>query len=200
MPDHGILILRGKVDQARLVALLNKNVSHKVEVIEGHTLHFWDEPALRHESDSRLSPRTMTGAFFKEDTVVVGPDATMVIAALDVLDGKAACLASESPLAIPAAEGTVIHAAATGLAEARGLPIQSPILKQCESGLFMLGEHGEDVFISGRVVTQSEETAAQIKSLMEGAVPWLSCRLRIMPMWRIVSSPSIFQAKAKSWR
>ena len=161
-PDAGILILRGRVDRTHLDALLKTLPGYRNETVSGYSLYFWNEaaPNRRHES---------IGAFFGNDTVVIAPDTQSIVTALQVLDGKSPALPGNSPLTVPPAAGTILQAAATGLAQAKGLPIQSPVIRQCESGSLAVGEQKGQVFVHGRVVTQSADTAAELRSLIEGA-------------------------------
>src|SRR5665213_3190486 len=79
------------------------------------------------------------------------------------------CWTANSPLAGASIPGAVLEAGATGLADARDLPIRSPILRQCESGTLSIGEQEGEAFVRGQVLTGSEQTASQVRALIEGA-------------------------------
>jgi hypothetical protein len=167
-PDRGVLIVRGKVDRSRLETMLQKMAGYRTETVDGRSLYFWTERDQPRRVNAEPSSRTQAGAFSGDDGVVVANDAQAVVAALDVLDGKAASLPADSPLVVSSPSGTVICSAAVGIAQAKTLPIQSPILRQCESGSLALGEHDGDAFFHARVLTQSTQTAAQIRASVEG--------------------------------
>ncbi|HET6247902.1 MAG TPA: hypothetical protein VFE47_09410 [Tepidisphaeraceae bacterium] len=162
-PDSGVVIARGKVDQPRLTAFLGKLPGYRVEPSAGHTIYYWTEtdPNRRHQS---------AGAFFGDDTVVIAPDGPAVLSALAVLEGKSPGLSRHSPLSSDIiAAGAILQAAAAGLAEAKGLTIQSPVVRQCQSGSFTIGESAGQMILRGRVVTDSSDTAAKICKFIEGA-------------------------------
>jgi hypothetical protein len=161
-PDAGVVILHGKVDQPRIVNVLQTLPGYHSTSADGHTLYFWEEtsPNRRHSS---------AGAFLGEDAIVIAPDATALTAALAVLEGKSPGLSTDSAMLADAAPGTIVQAAATGLAEAKELQIQSSIVRQCQSGSLCLGEQSGQVFVRGRIVTQSADTAGSLCDLITGA-------------------------------
>jgi hypothetical protein len=160
-PDAGVVIARGKVDHTRIEGLLKSLPGYHSDTIDGHAVYFWTESAPNRRHDS-------AGAFFGDDTIVIAPDGPAVTAALAVLDGKAAGLSSDSALSADAVPGAILQASAAGLAQAKALPIQSPIVRQCESGSLAVGEQAGDVFLQSRIVTASPETATRLCQLLIG--------------------------------
>ena len=148
--------------------MLQKMAGYRTETLDGRAIYFWTEQNSPRRIQADHSARTQAGAFSGSDAVVVANDEQAVMAALDVMEGKAPSLADSSRLAITSPMGTVICAAAVGIAEARTLPIQSPILRRCESGWLAIGEHDGGAFFHARVVTQSADTAVQIRTSVEG--------------------------------
>ncbi|MDB5332381.1 MAG: hypothetical protein JWP03_3532 [Phycisphaerales bacterium] len=168
-PDAGVVIVRGKVDRAKLLALIKNAPDYRVETAGEREIYLWTEARQGNEHDADHPARTSAGAFFGDDMVVIGPGQKPVSAALDVLESKSPGLGKDSPLAIPAAEGSVIQAAAAGLADAKKLPLNSPVLRQCDYGTLAVGELNGNVFLHGRIVTKSADVASQIRALAEGA-------------------------------
>ncbi|NUQ66000.1 MAG: hypothetical protein HUU20_26365, partial [Pirellulales bacterium] len=108
------------------------------------------------------------GAFFKPSVLVFGSGADEVINALDVLSGKEKSLAgSQSPLAAEVPAGTTFLARATGLAGAK-LPAKSPALKKTEQIAIAMGEHDGHGFFQGKLVAADQQTAQQVKDVVEG--------------------------------
>jgi len=173
-PEQTVLIVRGKVDRPRLEALLQKIPGYRHEVVDGHELHFWTEE--QNHARAGIS-NSRAGAFFRDDTIVISADTKTLIVALNVLEEKVSSLSATSPLALVANEGTFVQAAAVGFADAKNLPIQSPILRQCESGSIALGEHQGTVFFHGKLITRSAESAAQVKSAFDA---WRGISMRKM--------------------
>ncbi|MDB5299543.1 MAG: hypothetical protein JWO87_1206 [Phycisphaerales bacterium] len=168
-PDAGVVIVRGKVDRGKLLALIKNMPGYRVEAAGGREIYLWTEGGRHNEHDVDHPAKTSAGAFFGDDMVVIGPGPKPVAAALDVLENKSPGLAKDSPLAIPAAEGSVIQAAAAGLANAKNLPLNSPVLRQCDYGTLAVGEMNGEVFLHGKIVAKSADVASQIRALIEGA-------------------------------
>jgi hypothetical protein len=169
-PDQTVLIVRGKVDRPRLEELLKKIPGYRRETLEGYEVHFWTEVAGRGAGKT-----SRAGAFVRDDTIAISPDAKTLIVALNVLEEKTASLSADSPLVMEAPEGAILQAAAVGFAEARNLPIQSPILRQCESGAISLGQRDETVIFHGKLVTRSPDVAAQLKIAVDA---WRALAMR----------------------
>lgn len=163
-PDQTVVIVRGKINREHLESVIKELSGYHRETIGGHDIRYWSE---RH-ADGGNSAATKAGAFFGTDTIVISPTVATLVTALDVLEGKAAALDDASPLAIAIPPGTIVVAAVTGLADAKAITIQSPILRKCESGWVLAGEQNGKVFLHGRVLTRAAETASQMKTLIEG--------------------------------
>ncbi len=71
-PDSCVLAVHGKVDRPRLLALLSKAPSYRVEPIHGYDVYFWHEPVPPDAPAGGNSGRTNVGAFFGSDRVVIG--------------------------------------------------------------------------------------------------------------------------------
>lgn len=168
-PDRAILIVRGKSDKSRLDAFLKKSTGYHTEWVGGHELYLWNESPRTDENNPHHRRRSSAGAFFNESEVVFGPDAQTVAAELDVLDEKSPALSADSPLAAQEPRGAVIWAAAVGLDQARNLPLQSPLLRQCESGTLAVGEYDGNAFLQAHISARSADIAQQLRSLLEGA-------------------------------
>ncbi|HWE94721.1 MAG TPA: hypothetical protein VG269_12220 [Tepidisphaeraceae bacterium] len=168
-PDAGVVIVRGKVDRTKLLALIKNAPDYRVESAGDREIYLWTDTGQSGGQKADRPAKTSAGAFFGEDIVVIGPGQKPVSAALDVLESKSPALAKDSPLAIRAAEGSVIQAAAAGLADAKKLPLNSPVLRQCDYGTLAVGELNGDVFLHGKIVTKSADVASQIRALAEGA-------------------------------
>ena len=161
-PDESVLIVRGNVDRPRLLDLLAKAPGYRAETLEGHDIYTWSEPD---------NERTSSGAFFGQDTIVISRDIHAVVKALEVLEEKGPSLAADSPLLASATvePGVFVQAGAVGLADARNVPIHSPILRQCESGSITVGEQSGEVFVDAKVNARSAETASKMRLMIEGA-------------------------------
>jgi hypothetical protein len=159
-PNQGVGIIRGAVDQARVLALVSGLPDHRTERHGSYELHLWTDTQTE---------RTSAGAFHDKNTVVLGSDPDAVRAELDLLDGKGKALVGEhSPFAEPAPAGAFVELGARGLSSARDLPFESPIVKQCQDLSISLGEKDGRTFLHGRLVINSAEVAGQVRALLDG--------------------------------
>ena len=158
----GVVIVRAEVDRPRLLDLAGKWPDYRTSPHGSRELHSWTRAkGTKHE-------HTVTGCFHGPAVMVFGRDTAEVKAALDVLDGKSAGLAEDSPLLgadVPA--GAVLHAAASELAAA-DVPFKSPILTRSEVFSLAVGEYHGRVFARATLVAQSPEVAAQVRQILDG--------------------------------
>ncbi len=125
-PDTGVAIVRAKMDQRQLLALLGRNPNHRTEAYGKHTIHYWTQ------DKDKPSEHTATGCFHGPSVAVVGREPSRVKAVLDILDGNSSSLADgDSQLKQKAPPGTAFVARAIDLDEA-DLPWQSPIVRKTE--------------------------------------------------------------------
>ena len=158
----GVVLIRANVDRQRVLGFLKKLPGYDTSAHGDHALHTWTQ------DKGKPSEHRVTGCFHGPKLAVVGREEAEVTAALDVLDGKAAGMKKGDPLLaddVPA--GTVVQAAAAGLAEGEG-PFRSPVLRQSELISLAIGEHESRVFVRGRVVAESPKVARQLRQVVEG--------------------------------
>lgn len=158
----GVVILRAKVDQKRLKALLKRKLGYRTESYGDHELVIWTE------SKGKNDEHTVTGCFHEPTAIVFGREAAEVKNALDVLDGTSRGLAEGDPLfALGVSDGTMIQVRAAGLADAK-LPFKSPLVRKSKLLVVALGEREGEAFMAARLVTESAEVAGQVRAVVEG--------------------------------
>jgi hypothetical protein len=92
-----------------------------------------------------------------------------VSAALDVLDGKAASLATKkSPLSAKIPENAMFVGRAVGVAESTIPSDDAPVVKQTESVAVAFGINGDEVWLDADLVAKSPEVAPLFKHVLEG--------------------------------
>jgi hypothetical protein len=124
-----------------------------------HTLHSWTD----HHGP-------MTGVFYTPTTLVFGRSVADVSAALDVLDGKSASLATKkSSLSAKLPENAMFVGRAVGVAESTIPSDESPLVKQTESIAVAFGINGDEVWLDADLVAKSAETAPLFKHVLDGA-------------------------------
>jgi hypothetical protein len=157
----GVAIVHANVDQADLEAKVQGARDYTKTEHGSHTLHQWTHKQGGHEHQ-------VTGCFHSPTTLLFGRRSEDVIAALDVLDGKAASLeGSDSSLAVASPSGTMLAVKASRL-EDMELPSRSPMIKLGKSFSVVLGEDGGESFAIAKLMAKSDEMAKQVMELLEG--------------------------------
>jgi len=172
-PSAGVILLQAKVDRRRVRALLSMAPDFQTQVHDSRELCTWT-----HRENGR--EKSLTACLTHEKAIVVGEDAEQVILAVDTLDGKHPAVDDDSPLAAPAPEGTVLFAAACGLAEAE-LPFRSPLVRQAQRMILAFGESDQQVFLKATAVARDTESAEQFRAAVDG--------LRALAMLQAGSDP-----------
>jgi hypothetical protein len=158
--DTGVAIIHAKVDQQLLLDLVKTNPEHEVTAYGKYELHSWLKDADKHDH----------AAFFKPDVIVFGASIDELKAALDVLDGtKPNISEAYSSLASTIPPGTILIAGAKDLAEANLHP-ESPLSKQVDSALLVVGENQGQVFARAVLNVKNAEIAKKLKTVADGAL------------------------------
>ena len=162
--DTGVAIVHAKVDQQALLEKAKAAPDHRTSTYGKYELHTWiHAKGTKHE-------RTMTGVFFKPDTIIFGGSTAEVMAALDVLDGKQPNVVGKSSvLAAAVPPGAIVVARAVGLADA-DLPCKSPLAKQAESFSMAVGENKGESFVAATLAVKDAAVAKQMKAVVEGGI------------------------------
>ena len=162
-PNRGAMIVHADVQPGPLVAFLATQPDYRTGNHRTHTIYTWTGRRRGHE-------HTVNACLFDSSLVVSARERGDLEKALDVLDGKAANLAgSGSPLLAEAPAAAVVQIRAHRLAEA-SLPFKSPLVHQTELLNIDLGEDHGEAFFHGRVVARSEQSAADIRRVVEGLI------------------------------
>jgi hypothetical protein len=158
--DTGVAVVRAKVDQKFLLEVVKNAPEHQVSTYGKFELHTWLKEGKKREN----------AAFFKPDVIVFGASADELKAALDVLDGTKPNFAgkSESPTGLTP-PGAILVAGAKDLGDANLHP-ESPLSKQADSALLVVGENQGNVFVRATLNVKDAEIARQIKTVADGAL------------------------------
>ena len=160
--DHAVTIVRSKADQARLARYLRARPDFHTSEYRGHELMGWTE------RKGNSAAQTMAGCVHESRVWLFGRDVADLKLALDVLSGHAPSLPEGHALhATRTPEGTMIQVRGIGLGEAK-LPFESPLVRKSTYLMALGGENATEVFVEGRVATQSGEVAGQLRSVVEG--------------------------------
>lgn len=162
--NDGVLILHADVDRKLLLDKVKMLPDHEATRYRDREIHSWTD------AKGKKNERPVAGVFHRPTVVVFAPTVADLKAALDVLDGLAPSLAKNappSPLAVAVPPGAILLARATRLAEAE-LPFKSPPLTQSRSISLAMGEDGGELFVEAELEVKAQETAEQVRSILEG--------------------------------
>jgi hypothetical protein len=158
----GVMILHAKVNQDRIMAMAKMLPNRQVTAHGDHQLHCWT-----HKSRHSSKTRTVAGAFYGDETIVMASSVDELKLAVDVLDGKAPSLTEHSALAGNVPPGTTMLMRVEGVSEA-DLPDKCKLAKQTKSFRFVTGEHDGESFYRSRSEMTNEEIVGQLKEILEG--------------------------------
>ncbi len=168
--ETGVMILDAKLDQQRLLDWGSKAPGHESAKHGDRELHSWPRPDRSHA--------TVVAATFDDNHLVVASSFDELRAALDVLDGKARSLADSSKgegskgegskLSGIVPPGTTMLFRVIGVSKAE-LPCKDSVARQTESFRMVTGENEGKSFFRVRVTMTTDEAAAQMVQVAEGA-------------------------------
>ena len=127
-------------------------------------------------------PRDAYGCIYSNTTIVAGASVARVKAALDVLDGKAKCLAADNPLAAMLAPGkgsfaivaaldvNTMAAAATKGKPAAGNKPPAQMLAKVQDLRVESGETGGNIYVTANANILAEEDARTIETMLNGVL------------------------------
>lgn len=161
--DAGVAVLRGTFDQAKLLALAQKNEKYKAIEHNGATIHSWvQKPDTPKDSGLRF------GFFADASTLVIAGSEAGAKLAMDVLAGKVPALAANSPLLPALKEGTFLSVAGIDLAGAPQAAKNPQWAQLLSSGCAQLGQSGENVFLDITIVAADEKAANGMRQMVSG--------------------------------
>jgi hypothetical protein len=158
------ILINGKFDQERLLALLRLNPEYGEEVYEGITLRRWH--------DDKKGGKMMYGCFYTDNLVVMSSGEDIVKRAIDVLKSKAGHTDAMTFNQPALSDGTAFIKIASrdldGLAKTDKQ--QSFITKQIQSLSAAAGETGQQFYVNATLQARSAEAAGGINKMIEGLV------------------------------
>lgn len=151
-----------KLDKQKMLDLLKEKHPDRTTAEYGsRTLYGWTAGHEGHKMD-------LTGAFASETLLVIGAGAAQVQAALDVLDGKKAGLASSAPLLAGIPEKALFASRAIDVPEDYRKTTRCPVLRNCKSATVAWAEANGQITGKYDFAADSPETANNFKAIVEG--------------------------------
>jgi hypothetical protein len=159
--EEGVVLIKGRFDKEKLLALAGMEKELKETDYEGHTLY---EGGDRNDR--------FFGCFYRDGMIVASNKQKLVQEALDVLSGNKDSLADRGRLKglrdLP--EGTFGVVTANGFDKLPELDPQAQIMKKAERITITAGEYEGDAFVEAVLTASDERTADQVRAVLEGLV------------------------------
>ena len=154
---HSAMIVYADVNRQLMIDKANKTKDHKVTRHGDYEIHSW---RMSIYGKSHMA----AGAFFKSNVIVYATTPEGVAGALDVLGGKIAALANDSPLARSARPGTTL------LARSKDVNPHTPcpVLAQAASFRVAMGERNSMSFFRANIAMKSHDAAEETNKVFEG--------------------------------
>jgi hypothetical protein len=156
---NAVMIVHADTNRAFLEKMVGKARDHKTMQHRGYELHTWTHKGWK---GHRGEP--VVGAFFKDDMLVFARTADQVEQAIDVLDGKAARVGSESPLAGRTRPGSILVARASKIDP----ETKCPVLRQGQGFRVAMGENEGKSFYRAQLDMDSEAAAQLAQDVAVG--------------------------------
>lgn len=166
-----VILTRATLDRQRITDILRGNETYREMKYGGHVVHQWtDNP------HAETPGATKFGVFHGDDLAVMTEDLRLLQEAIDVLDKKAASMASgmAKSLPSPAAAGkaflTAFVAKLPSLGE--GKP-EAVVLGKIASGHVTAGESNDRVRVHVEAMAKTAKTAANLRKIADGILAFL---------------------------
>lgn len=170
----GLFYVRS-VDQQKLIAFIKRRYpDYKTAPCGARTLYCWP---LAH----RWGVTNFVGTFASESLMLIGRNPEHVSAALEVIDGKKAGLASDAELLKDLAPGAFFASRALGVPESFRKRTGCPILRDCTAASFQCSLAQSKLTARCRMTAESAETARQFQQIVEGFQALGDLRYQDMP-------------------
>ena len=162
----GVAIVSANLAEAALNSLsegVQKLPDHATTSHGSHELHTWTH------AKGTPNAHAVTAVYVEPNILVFGTSVDEVKNALDVLDGAKPNIVGKSALAAAPASA-LVFARVAGLGTLKGLPVDSPIIKQADVIGLTMGEDDDEAYLTGEVVAKDAKTAGQVKEAVDNAL------------------------------
>jgi len=163
-----VVLIDGKFDQDKLLALVRMNAQHAEFTHNGVTIHRW-----LHEEKKEQEPTSqmMYGCLYDEHLVVMSADLDTTRRAIDTVRNDAGGVSAE--LLGPASSNrdeTFFQVVATGVGAMAGDEPRAALLRQTEALRLHAGETNGKVFMTIALQGTSQEVAQNVSKMADGMI------------------------------
>lgn len=160
VPDRGVMLMHVKHDTQKVRNWLNTLVAVETVKVGNRDVY-----SFTHEHHGRRRPVVVT--WVDDLHLLASSSVDEAKWALAVIDGQAACVAPEAPMAGHIPPGTTVLLRAIGINEAK-LPHRDPIAEQTCTYRFVMGEYQGQSFFRSRSVMTNQAVVGQVTRMLDG--------------------------------
>ncbi|MBN2590215.1 MAG: hypothetical protein JXA96_10170 [Sedimentisphaerales bacterium] len=171
--DKAVLLIEGKFNKERLLALVGMNAEFKEIVYDDITIQQWRETDKNVQQSAE--GRMIYGCFFRDDLIMLCSGLSCLKDAIDVMKGTRKSTSEEIFKDSLLLDSNVfLHIAAKDIAQLLGDEPNAAVLKQTEQIIIGVGQDSENIFACVKLKAKSQETARNISKLVDGIIALLS--------------------------
>ncbi len=174
-PESAVMLVRGRLNENHLAALIKANDTYQAETYGQRTIHSWVD-AHRAEEGRKY------GCFHSPERLVIGRDLSLLKAALDVLDGKGASLNATSAFGGPVPADALLFIGATDLASLTPARPEAAAMAQAQDMVMSLTEQGGLFSASVGMRMQTAEAASNVQAVAQGMVSFAKLNQQANPL------------------
>ncbi|MFC1781400.1 hypothetical protein ACFLZ8_03995 [Planctomycetota bacterium] len=171
--ENAVVLLEGKFDKAKLLALVGLNPEYKEIKYDNITIQQWLQKDSNSGQDSQA--QIMYGCFYRDDMIILGSGLPAVKNSIDVLNGSAASASNRIFTdTLLKNENAFFQIATNSLEQIVGSDPKAVLLKQAEQLVIIVGEDENSVFSAVNLKAKSQESAGYINQMLEGFIVFLT--------------------------
>jgi hypothetical protein len=164
-PAKFLVVMQGQFNKDLLLNLVKSNPNYTSAEYGTFAIHAWAD-----QKGDKLEPRF--GAFFNDNTVVIGGAKEAVTTGLDVLAGKAESAAGKTLVGEPV-KGAFLTVTAEKVGDIVKDDQNAAVFQQAQRLTLALGEKEGRTFITGALATKTPEEATTINQALQGMLAFV---------------------------
>ena len=168
--EKGVVLIEGKFDKEKLVALIGLNPEYKKFEYSGIEIHQWLQ---EHKNpDEEIEKQITYGCFYNDNLIILGSGLPAFKQAIDILEGSAPGTASDV-FNDDLLDNAFFQVAAEDMAQTIGDKSNAALLRLTEKLVIAVGEAEDKIFFAVNLTAKSEKTAEYIKMMINGVIAYM---------------------------
>ena len=168
--EKGVVLIEGKFDKEKLVALIGLNPEYKKFEYSGIEIHQWLQ---EHKNpDEEIEKQITYGCFYNDNLIILGSGLPAFKQAIDILEGSAPGTASDV-FNDDLLDNAFFQVAAEDMAQTIGDKSNAALLRLTEKLVIAVGEAEDKIFSTVNLTAKSEKTTEYIKMMINGVIAYM---------------------------